>query len=130
MNSMTEGELEVIQVLWENGPLKPAAIQEKFPRPIKNATLRSALRVLLEKGHVTRTRIGKAYLYEARTPRETTFQKMTHRLAEIFAGGSPAGLIAQLIKTERLSEDDIRELRRLTEEKTARKARSPRGKKS
>ena len=53
MARFTEGELEVMQVLWEHGELKPGEIQERFPRGIRNAALRSVLLVLLEKGHVT-----------------------------------------------------------------------------
>jgi BlaI family transcriptional regulator, penicillinase repressor len=126
MPNFTPAELEVIQVLWEHGSLKPAEIQEKFPRPIKNETLRSALRVLLEKGHVTRRLSGKAYYYEARTPRQGTFKRMSRRLADLFCGGSPAALISQLIQSEKLSPEDIAELQRITalkaEQETGRKA--------
>ena len=117
MNGFTKGELEVMQVLWEHGPLKPADIQQQFPRPIRNAALRSVLLVLLEKEHVVRVREGRAYYYRAKTPRQKTLKKMTRQLAEIFSGGSPAALIVQLIKSERLSDDDIKELKRITQEK-------------
>lgn len=118
MNGFTKGELEVMQVLWEHGLLKPGDIQEQFPRPIRNAALRSVLLVLLEKEHVVRVRKGRAYYYRAKTPRQKTLKKMTHQLAQIFSGGSPAALIVQLIKSEQLSEDDIRELKRITNEKS------------
>ena len=118
MNGFTKGELEVMQVLWEHGLLKPADIQEHFPRPIRNAALRSVLLVLLEKEHVVRVRKGRAYYYRAKTPRQRTLKKMTRQLAQIFTGGSAAALIVQLIKSERLSDDDIGELKRITNEKT------------
>jgi len=106
----TSGELEVMQVLWEHGKLKPAEIQKKFPRPIKNAALRSQLLILLEKGHVKREKIGKAYYYTAKTPPQRTLKHMVHELANVFFSGSRTALIAQLIQMENLSEDDIREL--------------------
>lgn len=117
MVSFSAGELEVIQVLWTHGALKPAQIQEHFGRPVRNETLRSVLRVLLEKGHVTRVKVGKAYFYEARTPREGTFRRMTRKIADTFCGGSPTELIAQLIRSESLTAADIRELQRVTAEK-------------
>ena len=43
MKPFTSGELEVMQVLWQHGSLKPAEIQARFPRPIQNAALRSVL---------------------------------------------------------------------------------------
>lgn len=128
MASFTQGELEVMQVLWEGEqPLKPAEIQELFPRPIRNAALRSVLLVLLDKGHVKRKRIGKAYYYQAAVPRETAIAKMARRMAEAFCGGSSAALIAHLIRSEKLSEEDIRELRRVASSRMKRRTSSKKG---
>ncbi len=117
--ALTPGEIEVMQVLWEQGELKPTEIEERFPRPIKNAALRFQLKTLLEKGHVTRRKEGKAYLYQAVTQREGAFKKMTRRLAESFCQGSTAGLIAELIKSEELSPSEIKELQELAAQRGA-----------
>ena len=121
MATFTPGELEIMQVLWSSGALKPGEIQEKFPRPIRNAALRSALLVLLEKGHIKREKNGKAYFYSAKTPRNGAFDGMARRLAEAFWGGSEAAMIAHLIKSEELSDEDIRELRNIVEKAAASK---------
>jgi len=113
MATFTPGELEVMQVLWSNGPLKPAEIQDKFPRPIRNAALRSALLVLLDKGHVKREKAGKAFYYSAETQRQGAFDSMARRLAEAFWDGSEAAMIAHLMKSEDLSDEDIRELQKM-----------------
>ena len=34
MPRFTQGELEIMRILWKHGELKPAEIQEHFPRPI------------------------------------------------------------------------------------------------
>ena len=114
MKPLTSGELEVMKILWEHGSLKPTEIQERFPRLIKNAALRAALLVLLEKGHVTRKMIGTAYYYKTKTPRQGTFKKMVRHLTNVFCEGSPTTLITQLIQIEKLSDEDIRELQRIT----------------
>lgn len=113
MATFTSGELEVMQVLWDHGALNPTQIEERFPRPIQNAALRSVLLILLEKGHVSREKVGRSFVYRARTPRQNTFKNMVRRLSDVFCGGSPAALIAQIIKTEKLSKEDIAELRRV-----------------
>jgi BlaI family transcriptional regulator, penicillinase repressor len=113
MQPFTPSELEVMQVLWEHGRMKPAEIEERFPREIKNAALRSILLILLEKGHVARRKVGKAYYYEAKTPSEGTLRSMARRLADVFCGGSTAALIAQLIRSENLSPEDVRDLERI-----------------
>ena len=116
MKLFTPVEMQVMQVLWQQGKLKPAEIQEKFSRPIRNAALRSILLVLLAKGHVRRTKVGKAYYYEASTPRGNAFRKLMRRMAEVFCGGSTVSLIAELVKSEKLSRDDVRELQRIAQQ--------------
>jgi len=115
-SSFTQCELEVMQILWEAGELKPGEIQGRYSRPIKNAALRFQLKVLLEKGHITRRKVGKAYYYRAATGKEGVFKKMTRRLADIYCQGSTVGLIAELIRSEKLSVEDIRELEKMARE--------------
>ena len=117
MPAFTSGELEIMKILWELGPLKPADIEEHFDRPIQNAAVRAVLRILMEKGHVARRKRGKAYYYRAVTPRERALKTTARRLADVFCGGSSLSLIAHLIKTENLSQEDLRELRRIAGEK-------------
>lgn len=102
-----------MQILWDHGPLDPVGIQNLFPRTIKNPALRAVLTVLQEKGHVTRNKQGRAYFYKAKTPQQGTFQKMVRNLSKIFCEGSPKTLIAQLIEMEKLSEEDIEELKHI-----------------
>ena len=120
MAAFTSGESEIMKILWEHGEQKPSEIQSRYPRKIQNAALRFQLKVLLEKGHVTRSKIGKAYYYKAVTARKGAFREMARRMAQIYCRGSAAGLIAELIKNEKLSESEIRELKKLAESKHTR----------
>ncbi len=121
MPKFTEGELEVMRILWRDGELKPADILSRFPREIQNSSLRSYLSILLEKGHVVRRREGKAYLYRAKTRRESTFRSMLRDLTRVCFDGSVEGLLCQLIRSEKLSEEDLIELKRVAEEDNTRK---------
>lgn len=113
MPQFTSGELEVMRVLWEHGELKPVEIQRTFPRAIKNPALRSVLAILLEKGHVTRKQKGKAFFYKARTRQESTFQAKLRELADQFCDGSVKSLLFNLVESEKLSDDDVRQLKKL-----------------
>jgi predicted transcriptional regulator len=126
MERMTPVELEVMRILWQHGPLKPSEIQAKYPRPIQNAALRFQLRVLLQKKHLRRRKIGKAYHYQATTSRQSVFRRMARRMAEVFCRGSAAGLVAELIRSEKLSPDELKALQRLAAGRPA-GARSARG---
>ncbi len=115
MPRFTKGELEIMRILWRHGELKPAEIQERFPRKIKNSSLRSYLTILLEKGHLVRRRVGKAFFYRAKTGRRSTFRTMLREVSRVCCDGSVKSLLCQLIQTEKLSEEDLLELKRLSE---------------
>jgi BlaI family penicillinase repressor len=115
MPRFTPGELKVMRLLWEHGDLKPAELQKHFPEPIKNPALRSYLTTLLEKGHVTRRLVGKAYYYKASTRPRSAFRTMLGELVDAYCGGSVQALVMNIIKTERLSEDELLALKRLAD---------------
>lgn len=127
MAELNRNELEALRILWEKGALKPAEIQADFAWPIENATLRSVLRGLVEQGCVTRQKQGKAFFYRATASRRTLLSNMARRMAQVFSNGSTAGLIAQLIRSQRLSPEDVAELRRIAEEKAPSAPEAPGG---
>ena len=108
-------ELEILGILWTDHPRKPAEIEEALSRRIENATLRSILVGLVEKGYLKRDRVGKAYFYRPARKASSVRRKITDSLATIFAEGSRLGLIAQLIKDEKLSADQVKELQKLAD---------------
>ncbi len=112
---LTAGELKVMQLLWTYGEMKPSEIQQKFPQPIRNPALRSFLTILLEKEHVSRRRDGRAYYYKARTPQKKVFGSMLSELTEAFCNGSTRQLILNLVREEQLTDEDLKELRRVAE---------------
>jgi predicted transcriptional regulator len=112
MARFTPGELAVMRILWQHGELKPSDIQQRFPEPIKNPALRSYLSILLEKGHVTRRKVGKAYFYRAKTREQTAFRSTLRDLVQAYCDGSTRSLVMHLIRSEQLSEKDLLELKR------------------
>jgi BlaI family penicillinase repressor len=116
MPRFTPGELKVMQLLWQHGELKPAELQKWFPEPIKNPALRSYLTTLLEKGHVSRRLVGKAYYYKAVTLSRSAFRTMLGELVDSYCGGSIDALVMNIIKSEKLSQEELLELKRLSDE--------------
>ena len=112
---LTSAELEVLQILWEYGELKPAEIQDHFPRSIKNPALRSILAILGEKGHTVRRKEGKAFFYKAVTRRHSIFKSMLREVTDVFCEGSTKSLMMNLIKTQRLTEEQLIELKRMAD---------------
>jgi len=119
MPKFTAGELKVMQLLWQHGELKPAELQELYPEPIKNPALRSYLTILVKKGRVTRRKVGKAFLYKAKTPPQRAFLTMLGDLVDTFCAGSVENLVMALVRKEKLSEEDLVQLKRLADEPAA-----------
>ena len=124
MTTLYARDLEIMKVLWEGGSLKPAEIQEQLSSPVKNSALRWQLESLMERGHVTRRKSGKAYFYQATTPRRRALSRLVRRMADIFCEGSAVALIGQMIESEDLSAEDIRELEKYAAPKVSRRKRS------
>lgn len=116
MTNFTKGELEVMQILWEHGEMKPAEIQDLFPRSIKNSALRSFLSILLKKGDVTRHRVGKAYYYKAKAKKDPAFKSMLNEMVNTFFSGSREALLCRLIKSENLTAEELIELKRMADD--------------
>lgn len=113
MSKFTPGELNVMRLLWERGEMKPAEIQALYPEEIKNAALRSYLTILLEKSHVSRRKVGKAFYYKAVTRKQSAFKSTLNSMIETYCEGSMQELIMSLIRSEKLTEKELLELQRV-----------------
>lgn len=111
-DNLNPNDLEVMQILWAEGPLKPLEIQQKLGGSVKNAALRWQLRALMEKGHVTRQKVGKAFYYQATTSQRSAFEKFARKLIKVFGDGSPVSLIGRMIDLELMSKDEIEQLKK------------------
>jgi len=115
MENLSRNEMEALRVLWDENPLKPAEIQERFSWFIENATLRSVLRNLVDKKYLKRRKKGKAFYYRVKIKQQNVLSNMARYMAHVFSQGSTTDLVAQLIKNEKLSEGEMKELREMVE---------------
>jgi predicted transcriptional regulator len=123
VTSLNQNELEALRILWEGGELKPAKIQSRFSWPIENATLRSVLVNLVEKGHVVRKLHGKVFLYDVCVKKTSLLQDMLKTMTRVFTGGSSRELVAQLVETGDIKPEDLELIRRTTAETISRKTK-------
>ena len=128
MPRFTPGELNVMRLLWEHGEMKPSELLRLYPAEIKNPALRSYLAILLEKGHVSRRKLGKAYHYKAVTKRQSALRETLRELIDGYCAGSAQTLLLNLIRSEKLSAEQLLELKRLADD--GEPLHAPRGKAS
>ena len=122
MAKFTDIELEVMRILWEHGEMKPAEIISQYPRPVKNPAMRSFLSVLVHKGHISRRKVGKAFYYKALTQPEPAFREMLNKMVNTFFSGSTEALLCRLLRSEKLTEEQLLELKKMAQKEDAGKS--------
>jgi BlaI family penicillinase repressor len=85
----TNDELQILQVLWDHGPLSIRAIHERMEPSEKTgyATVRKRLQILLGKKLVHRNETGRTHIYRAAVKeQETQRQLLTDLIQRAFSG--------------------------------------------
>jgi len=115
--SFTDRELDVMAVLWQKGSGTVTEVRDALDDSFAYTTVLTVLRTLEEKGFVTHLAEGKAHRYlPAVTPALAGRSALTRVLDKIFSG-SPEMLLTQLVSDRKLSDADIRRLRKLLDER-------------
>lgn len=112
-------QLMIMEVLWERGEVSAREITDALNEsdPIAHSTVQTLLRKLEAKGAVTHREEDRTFLFRALTQPEKVRKSATRDFVERMFAGSSSGLIAHLLKHERLSKSELEELRNLIREK-------------
>jgi len=115
--TFTDRELDVMGVLWELGSATVAEVQARLPDRLAYTTVLTVLRTLEEKGHVGHREEGRAYRYFPLVAREEAGASALRRMVRKLFKGSPELLVTQLVSDRSLTEEELRRLRRLLDER-------------
>ena len=116
---ITDAELAVLQVLWDEGPCSIRRITDVlYPdgKAAQYATVQKLLERLEAKGCVRRDRRAAVHQFGAAIDRDELIGRRLQSVAEKLCGGSWTPLLTHLVQTERLSAEDRLALRQLVEE--------------
>ncbi len=126
---VTDTELAVLQVLWENGPSTRRQITDLlYPDggPAHFTTVQKLLERLEKKGHVTRDSGDGPVSFTAITDREVLISRRLLDVADKLCGGSLTPLLMNLVRAKPLTPGEVQELQDLLQELS--KQRRPRNK--
>ncbi len=112
---LAAGEMEILQVLWTEGPGTIATVHKAIDRPIGYTTVQTKLNRLVDKGLVRRGKTRPAR-YSAAVKQEEVGSRHLDVLIERVAGGSIVPLVAHLVRDHEISRDEMIELKRLIKE--------------
>lgn len=117
--SLGEREIDVLTALWQGGPGTVTEVRERLPVDLAYNTVLTILRNLEGKGVVSHREVGRQHRYHALVAQECVQGSHVERLLDKLFLGSPLSLMAQLVEHESLSDDDVRALTSLLNERLA-----------
>ena|SRR5579871_1808595 len=111
----TEGELGILQVLWESGPLSVRDIQRILneAKPTGYTTVLKLLQIMTEKGLVERDESQRPQIYRARYSQQQTQRQLLRDLLDRAFGGSVKSLVLQALASKRSSKEDLEAIEEL-----------------
>ena len=118
MKSLTDVELEIMQVLWE---LKSGTVRDVYEvlrdrRKIAYTTVLTMMSILEEKGHVRRWKQGRAFVYASSRPPQKVIASMVDEFVARVFKGSARPLVLGLAKDRKLTREDLAEIERILKE--------------
>jgi predicted transcriptional regulator len=111
----TERELDVMSILWRCGPSTVTEVRDELPDELAYTSVLSALQTLEEKGFVRHEQEGRAYRYHPLVEPEEAGRSALDRLLDKVYQGSAETMLAQLVDGRGVSEDELKRMRRLLE---------------
>ena len=115
--SLSNREAEIMAVLWEQGASTVAEVKDKLSDPLAYTTVLTILRNLEAKEYVGHQPDGRAHRYFARVRLQSARKSAIRHLAGKLFQGSADLLLTQLVSDRKLSEDQVRRIREILEEK-------------
>jgi predicted transcriptional regulator len=107
-----------MDVLWERGPSTVGEIVEALPKHLSLAysSVLTIMRILEQKGYVSHDKRGRAFVYTPLIAKREAQKSAVRHLVSRFFENSPELLVLNVLENERLSAEELRNLRRMIEE--------------
>lgn len=106
-----------MNVLWTLGSGTVSEVQERLTDDLAYTTVLTVLRTLEKKGHVRHTSDGRAHRYMPLVQKEEAREGALKRVTRKLFSGSPELVMAHLLRERGLTEDQLRRLRDLVDER-------------
>ena len=110
---------EVMELVWGQGEATVAQLFETIGRrrPLTYTTILSAVQKLERKGWLKHRAAGRAYIYFPVRDRVEVGSRTLRDLLRTAFSGDPRLLLASLLEDNRLSDADLKELRKLIDQR-------------
>jgi len=111
LSKLPPRERQIVDILYERGPVAVSDICEALPDPLSGSAVRAMLKRLEDKGYVTRAESERGYLYSPALSDTLAKKSALSEIVRVFFNGSPASAASALLgMSDRLKDDELTEL--------------------
>ena len=116
----TELELEILKVLWKDGPLVGRQVRDRLAgfRDLAYTSVMTIMGIMEEKGYLRRRKKGKTFIYSPRVNEDVTKKRMLCDIVKRVYEGSTLAAVVNLLETSDIDADELKQLRELIKKKT------------
>lgn len=111
--TLTPQELEIMKTIWKLGPVPVRAVFEALrkQRKIAYTTVMTMMNILEQKGHLTKEKGDKAYIYKSAKPQQQVIRGMVREFVDRVFNGAAEPLLLHLVQDEQLTAAELDEIR-------------------
>jgi len=120
-------EMQVLSVLWENGPSTARQVLASMPDGKKRAytTVLSVLQMLEKKALVTHDAQGNAHIYKPCVSKRKVLRPFLRDMVRNVFGGSPSEAMQFLLQETTVSDEEYNEIRKTVDEFNQQSTKKP-----
>src|SRR5712691_216378 len=113
--ALSRRERQIMDILYKRGRATASEVMDDLSGRPHSSTVRTQLRVLEEKGHVTHEEEGLRYVYVPAVPRRAARKSALRHLVDTFFDGSAEQVVAAVLGGEgtRLTDDELNRIAEL-----------------
>jgi BlaI family transcriptional regulator, penicillinase repressor len=109
----SELELQILSILWEQGPLPVRTIRQALPDGKLRAytTVLTLVQIMEKKALVGHVQQGQTHIYHPLVTQRQVLRPLMRDLLKNVFGGRPADAVQCLLDSTRLDEDELSQIR-------------------
>ena len=110
----TEGELEILNILWEKGPCTVRQVHEVLEQSKGSGytTTLKLMQIMHDKKLVKRDNSSKVHVFEAAVSKEKTQNQMIQKMIDTVFNGSAMQLVMQTLGNHKADAKELDEIRK------------------
>ncbi|MDB5087821.1 MAG: transcriptional regulator [Mucilaginibacter sp.] len=111
----TKSELEILQVLWENGPSTVRDVNNELlkQKDVNYTTTLKLMQIMADKGILARDESQMKHIYSVAEDEQKTKEHLLDKFVDSMYKGSASKLVMQLLGNKKTSQQELQEIKDL-----------------